>query len=373
MEVSISRRSLLAGMAAAAIGCGPKATPGFSGFAFVANEEGQAVAAVDLNALTLVRHVALNAKPTQLLSQPLRQQVYALTPESGTVHGISARTLERAEWAELGGEAIDMRLRGASLWVLQRSPDQLIEVRQEGLQVVRRIALPATPVDFDISVDRPYALVNFGNQVALYDVESGRTRFVDPGANLSIVRFRRDGRQWIAGHRDKDMLSIFDSTSGRIVVRLPLAVRPRYFCFKSDGGQLFVSGEGSDAVAIVFPYSTEVAETVLAGRDPGPMGASPQTRESPEYLFVTNPQASQVTTLSIETRRVMSVTQVGTDPGSVVVTPNNQYALVLNRHSGDMAVLLIASTARRRRFPAALLTMIPVGSRPVSAVVQSLA
>jgi hypothetical protein len=36
-----------------------------------------------------------------------------------------------------------------------------------------------------------------------------------------------------------------------------------------------------------------------------------------------------------------------------------------------MAVIRIQSAARRTRFPAALFTMIPVGSRPVSAVVQA--
>ncbi len=125
-----------------------------------------------------------------------------------------------------------------------------------------------------------------------------------------------------------------------------------------------------DAVAIVFPFQTQVAETILAGNAPGPMAASHQSQDTPEYLFVTNPQAGQVTILNIATRKVMAVAPVGADPGTVVITPDNQFALVLNRKSGDMAVLLIQSAAKRTKFPAALLTMIPVGSNPVSAVVR---
>jgi len=60
---------------------------------------------------------------------------------------------------------------------------------------------------------------------------------------------------------------------------------------------------------------------------------------------------------------------VGADPGAVVITPDNRYALVLNRKSGDVAVLR-ASTLAGQRFKWALLTVIPVGSRPVSAAVR---
>ncbi|MGH9667299.1 MAG: YncE family protein, partial [Bryobacteraceae bacterium] len=154
---------------------------------------------------------------------------------------------------------------------------------------------------------------------------------------------------------------------------LPLAVRPDNLCFGGGGGQIFVTGDGMDAVVIVYPYQTEVAKTVLAGRAPGPMAAS----SSPDYLFVTNPDSGDVTVLNIQTARVMVVASVGAQPGYIVITPNNEYALVLNRGSGDMAVLWIeAITAIERstlsRYKSAgLFTLIPVGSMPVSAVVRA--
>ena len=55
-------------------------------------------------------------------------------------------------------------------------------------------------------------------------------------------------------------------------------MQPENLCFNSDQGQLFVTGEGMDGVAIVFPYNTlEVEQTVLAGRDPGVMACSRRT------------------------------------------------------------------------------------------------
>jgi hypothetical protein len=54
----------------------------------------------------------------------------------------------------------------------------------------------------------------------------------------------------------------------------------------------------------------------------------------------------------------------------VAVTQDDQFALVLNRKSGDMAVLRVGSITPNRLKKAALLTVIPVGSRPVSADVR---
>ena len=131
-----------------------------------------------------------------------------------------------------------------------------------------------------------------------------------------------------------------------------------------DGGQLFVTGEGMDGVVIVYPYQTEIAETVLAGHAPGAMAVSDS------LLFVASPQSGDVSILEIDSRKVIAVVPVGTDPGAVVVTPDNRYALVLNRKSGDVAVLR-ASTAATKRFSWTLLTVIPVGERPVSAAVRA--
>ncbi|MBL8232704.1 MAG: hypothetical protein JNL98_29670 [Bryobacterales bacterium] len=371
MSTSLSRRAFL-GTAALLSGCAGKPKSGYSGYAFVANEEGRAVAAVDLNALSLVRHIRLDAAPTKIVGRASRKSVYVLTPETGMVHEISSRTLERSRWNAVCTHAIDMKtLPGSdSLWILAREPRQLIELELEKFEPRRRIALPENCEDFDLSVGQPKALATLHDaaQVAVIDLDTSAMRRVDCGSPVTKARFRKDGRQWIAGHRENRLLSIFDTASGRIVVRLPLAMRPDHFCFKADGGQLFVTGEGMDAVAIVFPYSTEVAETVVAGNAPAAMAVS---SHNPEFLFVTNPRSGQVTILNIESRKMVGVAQVGSEPSSIVVTPDSQYALVLNRQSGDMAVIYIMPTAKRTKSPAALLTMIPVGSKPVSAVVQA--
>ena len=126
-----------------------------------------------------------------------------------------------------------------------------------------------------------------------------------------------------------------------------------------------------DGIAIVFPYRIlQVDQTVLAGRDPGVMAVS----ESPAYLFVASASGSDICIMNIENRRVIALVDVAQQPGFITLTPDNQYALVLNEASGDMAV--IHASAIRQSFldsahktGAALFTMLPVGDRPVHAIV----
>jgi DNA-binding beta-propeller fold protein YncE len=84
-----------------------------------------------------------------------------------------------------------------------------------------------------------------------------------------------------------------------------------------------------------------------------------------------------VSILDIETSSVLAVTPVGTEPSCIVITPDDQYALVLNRTSGDMAVIRIpnvtrAVTEQRRWKKGPLFMLIPIGSKPVSAAVISI-
>ena len=90
----------------------------------------------------------------------------------------------------------------------------------------------------------------------------------------------------------------------------------------------------------------------------------------------TNPETNTVTVLDITSYKLAAVVEVGQEPREILITPDRQYALVLNQKSGDLAVIRIAAfTARdrtRRYKSAPLFTLIPVGQKPVSATVVAL-
>jgi hypothetical protein len=74
---------------------------------------------------------------------------------------------------------------------------------------------------------------------------------------------------------------------GRTVAHVPLAIEPKRVTAKPDGGELYLTGDGLDAVVVLYPYLAEVGETVLAGRHPAAMAAV--STPDFDYLFVANP------------------------------------------------------------------------------------
>jgi YVTN family beta-propeller protein len=352
-------------------------TRGFSGLAFIANQGGRAVAVVNLAALALVRHVHLDADPTVVLTGPARPAVYALTPRTATLYDIDPVALAVQRRARLGSEPSQIRLQpdGAALWAVCAGGRQLVRIPADTFRPDRPIPLPLPAADFDFGpADGPAAgliAVSFGDagEAALISLKTGRAvHSFQQGSALGKLRFRKDGMLLMAGDVGANRLAIFDVPRRRLAVQLPLPLRPEFFCFKADLGQLFLSGRGMDAVVAVYTYQTEIGATMLAGRAPGFLAAS---SSAPDYLFAANPTSGNVTILDIQSQRVIAVATVGKEPCHIAITPNNEYALVLNRQSGDMAVLHVGTLVARRTRSIPILTMVPVGSEPVSAVVRA--
>jgi YVTN family beta-propeller protein len=261
---------------------------------------------------------------------------------------------------------------GEVLWLLCREPAALVEIPLDSLRPRRRIPLADPPDDFDVSGQRAAVVSRSSGTVVLASLEYAtieRTVPVTPGS--SVVRFQQKGAQIIAGSPSDHSVSMLDAATGALLVRLPIPVEPRHLCFSADEGQIFISGPGRDAVVIVYPYQTEIGETILAGRAPAAMAVT--GAGGANYLLVTNPETNSVTALDVDTHRLAAVVNVGREPRHILVTPDRQYALVLNEGSGDLAVIRIASLAARRYKSAPLFTLIPVGEKPVDAAVVNFA
>ena len=368
----INRREfVLGGACAAASACGKRGARGFSGYAFVANEDGKAIAVVDMAIFSVVRHIALDAEPTAIISHPLKPFVYALTPRTGSVHEIHTETMKVTRKAQIASATMAMRIApdNSALWLLCRESRKLVRLNLETFRADAQIALPMEPLDFDLTQSGNLCAAGFGpaGSVSLIDLDSRRVaRPLHIGSSIGTVRFRQDGKALLIANTAERMLCVLETPSGNVVANLPLAVRPDNLCFNQDGGQLFITGDGMDAVVVVYPYRIpEIAETVLVGRAPGVMCASQQ------LLFIANPLTGDVGIFDIKTRRLIAVTAVGAEPSYIVVTPGDEFALVLNRKSGDIAVIRLGAIKSDRKKSAALFTIIPVGSKPVSAVVRS--
>src|SRR5580658_339666 len=128
----------IAGGLSSLISCGGhnRAT-GFSGYAFIANQEGGAIAAVDLEVFAVARHIRVDGSPTAVVANPRSTRVYALTPENGSVHEIGAGNLTFARKLQVAATALEMRLSpsGDALYVLCRRPRQLVRLALDPMQM----------------------------------------------------------------------------------------------------------------------------------------------------------------------------------------------------------------------------------------------
>jgi YVTN family beta-propeller protein len=355
---------LLTGAAAA---CRKPAARGPASLAIIANSEGLALAAVDLRVFTLIRHIPLGARPSALTVLGDGPQLVALTPENGTLHRVDAGTLAVNARRQIAGSASSLRATpdGQSVYVLADS--WFIKVDANTLRPEWQLGINEPGASFALSPSTPHAVLS-GHAGRITVVDLGERRFLwqrkltnSPGP----VRFFKNGSLLLIGDRAGRRMLVVETMTGETVVDLPLGLGPENFCFKQDGGQLFVTGKGLDAVAIVYPYQTQLAGTVLAGRAPGPMAAS----SGPDLLFVANSNSGEVTVIDIRNHKVRAVVSVGHRADALLVTPDNNFVLVLNRESGDMAVLRVGAMSNRRTKAAPLFTIVPVGSGPVDIVV----
>ena len=376
-----TRRGFLTGslgVVATQLGCARPKRQGPRAYAFVANSEGSTVAVADLATFAVARQIRLDDQPSDVIAPAGRSSVYVLTPQSGSLHEIAVQQLKVQRKLRLGQTAVSMRLApgGASIYVLLGQPKKLVRVALDRFQVDWELQLPVSGIDF--AVDRYFDPTTQGYRQtgAISFGPAAGFSFFDPterklfpmlklDGELGTVRFQF-GKELIVANLSARSLSVYNTLAQRRMVELPLKNRPDNLCFNFDSGQLFVTGEGSDAVSVVYPTQTpEVAETVLVGRQPGAMACS----ADPAYLFIANPSSGDVSILNAD-HKVIAIVSVGAQPCFITITPNNDFALVLNRQSGDMAVLRIDTIKGNRSKSASLFTMIPVGSAPVSASVQ---
>ncbi len=367
------REWLTVGGAALLSGCGRKKGTGYEGFALIAAAGEKAITVVDLLRFRLVRTVPLNAAPAAIVPAPDYRRIYVLTPETGSVHVLTS-DLAHLGSARLSQGLSTIRLTpdGKRLLATSNSTNEVIDVHPETLRINRRYKLAVQPAEMDV-VSPGYAAVASGPSgvVELFHLESGKRNRYRFGGEIGALRFRRDGRLLLVANLATRSLTALSVPDLRVVAELPLAMEPKNLCFNADAGQLFVTGEGMDGVAIVFPYRVlQVEQTVLAGRDPGIMAVS----ETPAYLFVGSASGSDVCILNIDSRKVVGIVDVAQRPEFIAVTPDNQYALVLDRSAGNLAIIHIAAfrlnpEASRTKSGAALFTILPVGNDPVHAAV----
>ncbi len=371
----LTRRAALGALVGGAtLSCSRNRGTGFPGSLWVATARDRGVSIVDLQTFRLARKISLSAEPSAVFTNTQARPVVAVTSANGTLHLLDTKSYERKSFRVADDIAATRVLPdGKTAVAASRGSRELLIVDLETRRVTARQRLPGTPTHLDLSGPESkerFVAVSMGEQgvVEQFSLETGKRTQKRVSAAIGSVRYRKDGSMLFVANYEGRSVSVLDGTSLDVIVELPLALRPESFCFNADQGQLFVAGAGMDAVAIVFTYEPLIVEqTVLAGRTPTAMACS----ETPAYLFLANPGGPEINIMSVPTRRVIATVQAGLGARQILITPDNQYALVINAVSGDIAAIRIPPIkGNRNKSGASLFTMIPVGEQPVSGAIS---
>ena len=342
------------------------------GYAFVATRDSGDIAVVDLAAFALEKsRIKPSGRPVQLLDVPNSGYFYTVG-ENGVVEEVSVAESVISRKLKIPVTPHDVCLSAdtKTLWALSADGRKLLSIDRELLAVNREWALPERASEIATSPETAHVAVALADSPRVGILTSPATpdlAWATVGDPPGLIRYLKNGSTLVVAQKEKRQLTMVDSAAAKVVVHLPLPIQPENLCFSADGGQLFITGEGLDGVVVVYPFQSQVAATLLSGKAPGPMAVSSQ----PQFLFVTSPSTDTVSVLDIRTQKLAAVVAVGNDPRCVVLTPDNQMALVLNRRSGDIAIIRLANIVSKRHKTAPLFTLIPVGSAPVAAVVRS--
>lgn len=363
-----SRRALLAGLAVSA--CARKRASRYEGWLFVASGEKE-IAVADLASFRRVATIPLPCAADQLFRSG--HGVFAICHDKQTILEIDVDRFRVAGKIGLPGKPVAARFLpdGRGAIVLTNDPGALLGIDLTNRRVAAHLPLPGVPADVDLNGNLAAITIPSRNAVVRVGISaSGPLAFTlagttDAGVPCNALRFRRDGKTILAGAAAAREIVAVDGQSGELLARLSLPVSPSRFCFNPDGGQMFVTGTGEDALAIVSPFQNEVDETILAGHTPYAMAVSDRWN----LLFVTNRESGDLTILDIETRGVSASVHVGENPGEVLLTPDGEYALVLDPRSGNVSVVRITTVLDRKNKTKPLFTVFPTAADARSALI----
>jgi DNA-binding beta-propeller fold protein YncE len=137
---------------------------------------------------------------------------------------------------------------------------------------------------------------------------------------------------------------------------------------KPDGGELVAFNFDAGSISMIETTPSEVSGSFLIGDQPTRGVVSLDNSR----LYVSNFGSNNVAVYDIDLGRIIAYLPVGTHPDAMALSENQNYLLVVDSGSGDLAVIQ-KRTPKKKLEPSeySLLTMIPVGVQPNQIVVKS--
>jgi len=148
--------------------------------------------------------------------------------------------------------------------------------------------------------------------------------YLSPG---SVVGDTRLGRLYIAATTAAQIL-VWDTSSCRVIQRIPVAPQPQGLALSGDGRELYVtSAVSAGEVLIVDTHRARVRQRVSVGHTPSALALSPDGR----MLYVCNQFDNTVSVIDLAQGRCIQTIAVLREPVGLAMTPAGDAVFVVNR------------------------------------------
>ena len=329
--------------------------------AFVADQQGNTVAAVDLDSLQMVASIPVSAGPQQLSARPRSHEMYVVSG-TGAVSVITFPELSVSKVFKIGQSASGLVFApdGLRAYVLAPDANQLVFldcVHQKELGRLRFKDKPSsvalTPDGKTLIVSTPAGLhfVNTDSRTELGTVRVGKA----PGPMV----VRPDGVEVFVADREASQVSAVEIPSRRLLANLDVAAPVSSLSIKPDGGEIFgLSSKGSEII-ILDAFHDDVERTLTAGLRP----VAGIFRSDMGVFYIATEGDGNITALDVQTRNVIAVAHAATQPVAMALTPDENFLAVADAASSSLAIL--------RTDKLGLVTTLPVGANPVDVAIPN--
>src|SRR5262249_24035509 len=162
---------------------------------------------------------------------------------------------------------------------------------------------------------------------------------------------------------------VFDSSSGKLLQRIPVEVNPYALVLGENGQTLYVSNWGSDSVSIIDVGTMRVTGRIAVGDNPNDMAMSKDGR-----LFVSCSNDNTVHVVDTKTRQVIERISTaltpnspeGSTPNALALDRENQMLFVANADNNNVAVVRVTEKAKSE-----VMGFLPVGWYPSALAIQA--
>ena len=390
-SVAVTVCALLLGVSGCRKNGFPDVPDGYREFAYISNGGSNTVTVLDLVYLRQDRTLQVGVNPTDVVANPVRNEIYSVNTQSGTVSVIDA----------------------------------------ENNRVAATISVHRLPtfLAVDPTGHRAYVANSGSNTVSVLDLDRRREIAVaGTGEQPGVDRISPDGRSLVVSNRASGSVSVFDvppynsaatsepaphlraafpgcpgagdaailpdsskvfvaCSDGHQVMAIGLAVAPGaarqnpalitdrmlalldvgktpvHLAMKPDGGEIFVSNSGSNSISEIATQNNEVGGTYMIGSRPVRGVVSIDNSQ----LWVANFGADSIALYSIDDGRLVGGIRTGSAPDALAFSEDEHLLLAADAHSGDVAVIRTAG-----KDGPALFTVLPAGSSPNAIAVKAI-